>query len=116
LVTPLFQPLGFSHWTFTVALIFGLGGKEIIIGTLGTLYGVAETGLAAVIPGFITPLSALAFLTFVLLYIPCLATIAVIKKESGSWFYTLLHAFSTIIIAWLVAFAVYQFGLWLGFS
>jgi ferrous iron transport protein B len=115
-LSPLFKPLGFAHWTFTVALIFGLGGKEIIIGTLGTLYDVAEKGLATVIPGLITPLGALTFLVFVLLYIPCLATMAVIKKENGSWKYTLLHALGTIIIAWLAAFVVYRIGLWLGFS
>lgn len=115
-ISPVFQPLGFGHWTFTVALIFGVVAKEVIIGTLGTLYGVGKDALAATIPGYITPLGALSFLFFVLLYIPCLATIAVIRQESGGWKYTFLQPLVTIVIAWVVAFLVYHFGLMLGFK
>ncbi len=116
IITPIFAPLGFAHWTFAIALIFGLVAKEIIIGTLGTLYGVSEEGLTTIIPNYITPLGAFSFLIFVLLYIPCLATVAVIKKETGSWKFTTAHALTTVIIAWLAAFIVYRLGLVLGFS
>ncbi len=116
IITPIFAPLGFAHWTFAIALIFGLVAKEVIIGTMGTLYGVSEQGLLTIIPDYITPLGAFSFLIFVLLYIPCLATVAVIRKETGSWKFTLAHALTTIIIAWLAAFVVYQIGLMLEFS
>ncbi len=113
--TPIFKPLGFGHWAFVVALIFGAVAKEVIIGMLGTLYGVSHAGLAGAMATQITPLGAFSFLTFVLLYIPCLATIAVIKKETGSWKLTILHFFATLTLAWLVSFAVYQFGSLMGF-
>ncbi len=109
-MAPLFKPLGFGHWTFSIALLFGLVAKEIVVGTLGTLYGVGAEGLIAVLPNYITPLGALAFLFFVLLYIPCLATVAVIKKETNSWLFTFLQVTATIIIAWTVAFLIYNIG------
>jgi ferrous iron transport protein B len=114
-ISPVFKPLGFGDWTFAVALIFGVVAKEVIIGTLGTLYGVGTGTLVSTIPKFITPLGALSFLFFVLLYIPCLATIAIIRQESGGAKYTILQPLFTIAIAWLVSFTVYHFGLILGF-
>lgn len=116
LISPVFRPLGFGHWTFSIALLFGLVAKEIIIGILATLYGVGEQGLLTVLPSYISFAGALAFLFFVLLYIPCLATIAIIKKETGSWKFTFLQLISTIIIAWVVSFFVYNSGLILGFK
>jgi ferrous iron transport protein B len=116
LISPLFKPLGFGHWTFAVALIFGVVAKEVIIGTLGTLYGVGTNALVTAIPKFISPLGALSFLFFVMLYIPCLATIAVIRQESGGWKYTILQPLVTLSIAWLVAFLVFHLGLLLGFK
>ncbi|MEA3449818.1 MAG: ferrous iron transport protein B [Patescibacteria group bacterium] len=115
-IAPIFEPLGFGHWTFSVALIFGVVAKEIIIGTLGTLHGVSADGLAAVLPNFITPLGSFSFLVFILLYVPCLATVATIKTESGSWKFTIFHFASVSLIAWIVAFVVYQGGLVLGFG
>jgi ferrous iron transport protein B len=114
-ISPLFAPLGFGHWSFAVALIFGLASKEIIIGTLGTLYGVGQGALVSAIPMHITPLGALSFMFFVLLYVPCLATIAIIRQESGSWRYAVLQPMMTIAIAWLVSFSVYHAGLLFGF-
>lgn len=114
LISPLFKPLGFGDWTFAVALIFGVVAKEVIIGTLGTLYGVGKGALAMALPGHISPLGALSFLFFVSLYIPCLATIAVIRKESGGWKYTILQPLVTIAVAWIVAFLVYRGGMLLG--
>jgi ferrous iron transport protein B len=114
-ISPVFKPLGFGHWSFAVALVFGLAAKEIIIGTLGTLHGVSTEGLSDVLPHLITPLGALSFLVFILLYVPCLAAVAMIKKETGSWKFTFFHALSVIVIAWLAAFAVFRFGVILGF-
>jgi len=114
MIAPIFEPLGFGHWSFTVALIFGLAAKEIIIGTLGSLHGVSAEGLANVLPNYLSSAGALSFLVFVLLYIPCLATVAAIKKETGSWKYTILHSFGVIVIAWVAAFIVYRTALFLG--
>ncbi len=105
-ISPIFRPLGFAHWSFAVALLFGLVAKEVIIGTLGTLYGVGESGLMTAIPQYLTYSGALSFLFFVLLYTPCLATIAVIKKETGSWKFTFLQIAATILTAWFVSFFV----------
>ncbi|MCD6149378.1 ferrous iron transport protein B [bacterium] len=112
----IFEPLGFGHWTFAVTLLFGVAAKEIIIGTLGTLHGVSGEGLLSVIPNCITPLGALSFLIFVLLYSPCVATIAVIKKETDSWKFTIAQVAATLIIAWIVSFLFYNTGLLLGFK
>jgi len=114
-ISPVFAPLGFGHWSFSVALIFGLASKETIIGTLGTLYGVGQKTLISAIPMHITPLGALSFMFFVLLYVPCIATIAMIKQESGSWKYAVLQPIFTISIAWIVSYLVYHAGLLLGF-
>jgi ferrous iron transport protein B len=113
-IAPIFKPLGFGHWSFSVALIFGIVAKEIIIGTLGTLHGVTADGLSNVLPNLISPLGAFSFLVFVLLYVPCLAAVATIKKETGSWKFTIFHFISVIIIAWLASFVVFQGGLILG--
>ncbi len=110
-ITPLFQPLGFGYWSFTVALLFGIVAKETIIGTLGTLYDVGGQSLSASITGHLSPAAGLAFLVFVLLYIPCLATIAIIRKETGSLKFTLLQLVCTVIIAWSMSFLVYNIAL-----
>lgn len=114
-IAPLFKPLGFGHWTFSVALIFGVVAKEVIIGTLGTLYGVGSEALASILPAHLTPLGAISFLFFVLLYLPCLATIAVIKKETTSLKFTLLQLVISFSLAWVVSYLVYNIGMRLGF-
>lgn len=116
LISPIFKPLGFGHWTFSIALLSGLIAKETVVSTLGTLYGIGQEGLTTIMPDYITPSGALAFLFFSLLYIPCLATIAVIKKETGSWKFTLVQILTTILIAWVVSFSIYNLGLILGFK
>jgi len=113
-IAPIFKPLGFGRWIFAIALIFGLVAKEVIVGTLGALHGVSEESLADVLPELIDPAGALAFLVFILLYVPCLAAVATMKKETGSWKFTILHALSVTTIAWLVSFTVYKFGLFWG--
>jgi len=111
LIAPVFEPLGFGHWTFAVALLFGLIAKEVVVSTLGTLYGVGQQGLITAIPQYLNPAGALAFLFFSLLYVPCLATIAVIKKETNSWRFTIAQIIVTILIAWTVSFIVYRIAL-----
>lgn len=114
-IAPLFAPLGFGHWTFSVALIFGVVAKEVIIGALGTLYGVGSEALASILPMYLTSAGAISFLFFVLLYLPCLATIAVIKKETNSLMFTLLQLVSSFSLAWIVSYLVYNIGMRLGF-
>ena len=120
-ITPIFKPLGFDNWQSSVALVFGFVAKEVVVGTFGTLYGVdnleSGTGIESLnnaLQNDFTPLSAYAFMVFVLLYVPCMAVLAVVKKETGSWKWPLFMAFYTISIAWVVAFIVYQGGRLLG--
>ncbi len=101
-VSPVLAPLGFD-WKMSVCLLTGLPAKEAIVSTLAILYGgdIATAGF--------TPLTAFSFLLFVLLYFPCVATIATLRREAGkvwAWF-TVFHS---LALAWLVSFLVYQIG------
>ena len=101
-VSPVLAPLGFD-WKMSVCLLTGLPAKEAIVSTLAILYGgdIATAGF--------TPLTAFSFLLFVLLYFPCVATIATLRREAGkvwAWF-TVFHSLG---LAWLVSFLVYQIG------
>lgn len=103
MVEPLVEPLGFD-WKMSVCLMTGLPAKEAIISTMGILYGGDATMSA------FTPLTAYAFMLFVLLYFPCVATVSALKREAGrgwAWF-TVIHS---LLLAWVVAFLVYQIGL-----
>ena len=115
-IAPIFGPLGFGQWEPTVALIFGTAAKEVVVGTLGTLYGVAEGTLGTILKAHFTSLSALAFMVFSLIYIPCVATIAIIKKETNSWKWTSFVVGYSVVLAWLVSFFVYQGGKLIGFQ
>ncbi len=106
-ISPIFSPLGFSDWKPVVALIFGALAKEVVVGTLGTLYG-GEQSLISSLQAVFTPASALAFLVFTLLYVPCVATIAAIKQESGSWKWVLFVIAVEILVAWILSFSVYH--------
>ena len=102
-VSPLLEPLGFD-WKMSVCLLTGLPAKEAIVSTLAILYGgdIATAGF--------TPLTAFSFLLFVLLYFPCIATIATLRREAGrrwAWF-TVFHS---LVLAWVVSFIVYQIGM-----
>ncbi|PIS07480.1 ferrous iron transport protein B [Candidatus Berkelbacteria bacterium CG10_big_fil_rev_8_21_14_0_10_43_13] len=110
-ISPIFQPLGFSHWTYTISLLFGISAKEIIIGTLGTLHSVSADGLIQILPQTISKAGALSFLVFVSLYTPCVAAISVMKKETGKWKYAIIQPLTTIVVAWLFAFATYRIAL-----
>jgi len=102
-VAPLMAPLGFD-WKMSVCLLTGLPAKEAIVSTLAILYGgdIAAAGF--------TPLTAFSFLIFVLLYFPCVATIATLHREAGRrWaIFTVVHS---LLLAWLMAFAIYQIGM-----
>ncbi|MDZ7798981.1 MAG: ferrous iron transport protein B [Patescibacteria group bacterium] len=115
-VSPLFKPLGFGGWQETVALFFGTAAKEVVVSTLGTLYGVAEESLTVVLKSNFTALSALSFMVFSLIYTPCLATIAVIKKETHSFKWALFVVAYSMALAWIVSFFIYQGGKLLGFT
>ena len=122
-VEPVFRPQGFD-WKLSVGLISGVGAKEIVASTMGVLYSgddsVADdedadnTKYATLYQKMsadgITPLIAFSYLLFVLLYFPCLATIAAVKNESGSWKWAIFTAVYTTAVAWIVSAAVYQIG------
>ncbi len=115
-IAPVFSPLGFGNWQAAVSLFFGFVAKEVVVGSMGTLYGVGEEGLATVLQGSFTPLSAYAFMVFVLLYVPCLTVLATIKRETNSWKWPAITAVYLTVVAWIVSFIVYQGGLLLGFT
>lgn len=106
-VEPVIEPLGFD-WKLGIGLISGVGAKELVVSTLGVLYtneeDVENVNLSNRIP--ITPLAALAYMLFVLIYFPCIATLAAIKQESGSWKWALFAAGYTTVLAWCIAFVV----------
>ena len=123
-VEPVFRAQGFD-WKLSVGLISGVGAKEIVASTMGVLYSgdesVADDNNSdtakyqylykKMSADGVTPLIAFCYLLFVLLYFPCLATIAAIKNESGSWKWALFTAFYTTAVAWIVSAAVYQIGI-----
>ena len=110
-IEPVIEPLGFD-WKLGIGLISGAGAKELVVSTLGVLYtndgDIENVNLSDRIP--ITPLIAICYMLFVLIYFPCIATLAAIKQESGHWRWALFAAVYTTGLAWIVAFAVYQIG------
>lgn len=123
-VNPIMEPAGF-HWRATVAVLAGIPAKEIVVSSLGVLYTgdeeVAESKLSERIkapnpvtgkPDF-TSASALAFMVFVLLYFPCMATIVAIVKETGHWGYGLFSVVYNTAVAWIAAVIAYQIAIWL---
>ncbi|MDR0825125.1 MAG: ferrous iron transport protein B [Prevotella sp.] len=119
-IEPVMKPLGFD-WKISVSLLSGMAAKEVVVSTLGVLYtgdsenqeslGVRLNGETKADGGrAFTPLVVVGFLLFVLIYFPCIATIAAIKEESGSWKWGVFSIIYTTILAWLISFAVYQIG------
>ena len=111
-IEPAIKPLGFD-WKLGIGLLSGVGAKELVVSSLGVLYtneeDIESVNLSNRIP--ITPVAALAYMLFVLIYFPCVATLAAIKQESGSWKWALFAAFYTTALAWIVAFIVNQIGI-----
>ena len=110
-IEPVIEPLGFD-WKLGVGLLSGVGAKELVVSTLGVLYTneeeIESVNLSDRIP--ITPTVALGYMLFTLIYFPCIATLAAIKHESGSWKWAIFTAFYTTALAWVVAFIVKQLG------
>ncbi|MFN7898307.1 MAG: ferrous iron transport protein B [Synechococcaceae cyanobacterium] len=107
---PLLGPIGMNP-DLTVALFFGFIAKEILLGAMAVIYRTSESGLGAVMQASITPLQALSFMTFTLLYTPCLSTVAVQIREARSRAFALRSIAWSLSLAWLAALAVYQVGL-----
>ncbi|WP_342304423.1 ferrous iron transport protein B [Methanolobus sp. ZRKC5] len=117
-VEPFLKPLGFD-WKISVALIFGLVAKEIVVASMGVLYGSGDSSEVLserlLADSGITALSSLSLMAFSLLYMPCIATVGVIKKETGSWKWTVFAIIYGIGVAWITAFIIYQGGRLLGY-
>jgi ferrous iron transport protein B len=126
-VEPLIEPLGFD-WKTGAALLAGFAAKEIVVSTMGTLYSLESDGSIemegeAFQTGFgqrvkeqsgFTPLTAYVLMLFILVYIPCLSTVAVVYRETNGWRWPLFLIGYTLILAWSLSFLVYQGGLFLG--
>ena len=107
-IAPIFAPLGFGDWRISTALITGVMAKESVVSTLSILFGSVGAITAA-----LTPLAAVSLLVFCLLYTPCIAALASVKRElGGKW--AIGVAFWQLAVAWVVAFAVHGAGLLLG--
>ncbi|MGB9803720.1 ferrous iron transport protein B [Desulfofundulus sp.] len=115
---PVLAPAGFGTWEAASALLFGLLAKEVVVSTLGVIYGVGEEAksLIPIIQQHWTPLSAYAFMAMCLIYIPCAATIGAIKRETNSWKWTAFAIGYSLVLGWLVAVIIYQVGHLLGLS
>ena len=115
---PIFAPLGFGTWQAAVAIIAGLASKEVVVATFGTLAGMEsndEEGITNLIHDTFTPLSALSFMVFTLLYTPCVAALGAIKQETNSYKWPLIMCAITLISAFVVSFLVFQIGTLMGF-
>ena len=121
-VTPLVDPLGFN-WKVTTSLLSGTAAKELVVSTLGVLYSeidadetislskkISQPNPVTGVPDF-TPLVALSFMVFVLLYFPCIASVIAVAKEAGSWKWGAFTVLYNTGVAWIVSFLVYQIGL-----
>ena len=108
---PVFVPLGFGDWRISTALITGFTAKESVVSTLTVLFG----GDMSALNTLFTPFSALVFLVFTLLYTPCVAAIASVKREMGTARSAFLVVIMQCVIAWIVAFAVRMIGMFIGF-
>ena len=117
-ITPIFVPIGLGFWQIVTAIIAGISAKEVVVSSCAVLFGVAninsDAGMSAMASqlmgmGF-GALNAYALMTFCLLYVPCVATLATIHKETGSWRWTGLTIFFQFGMAWVITFIVYQTG------
>ncbi len=120
LLVPVLKPAGLGMWQIGVALLSGLSAKEVVVSSFAVLFGVAnansDAGMAAIVsniqsinPGF-GALNAYCLMLFCLLYVPCAATVATVKKESGSWKFTGKMIVFQLVLAWMVTTIVYQIG------
>ena len=112
-IEPVLKPLGFD-WRMGVGIVAGVGAKELVVSTLGVMYTDdehvegADTRLQSALLKSVTPAGALAYMVFILLYFPCIATFISIRNESGSWKWAITTAVYTIFLAWTAAFATFH--------
>ncbi len=128
-IEPVIFPLGFD-WRMGVSLITGTAAKEVVVSTMGVLYGVNQVpdhdkkvNLPSILQTekykegtragqkIFTPLRGISFLLFILIYMPCVAVVATVKKESGTWKWAMFLIIYTTALAWLLSFSVYQVGM-----
>lgn len=117
-LVPVLAPIGLGYWQLAVALIAGVSAKEVVVSSCAVLFGIANvtspTGMNALqtslTAGGFGMLNAYCLMVFCLLYIPCLATLATIRRESNSWKFTGLVAGFQLVVAWLVSFGIFQIG------
>ncbi len=110
LVAPIFAPLGFGDWRMVTALVSGFTAKEAVVGTFGVILGVSTEQLTTALLSLFTVRSACSFLTFTLLYTPCVAAVAAIRREMRSTWKTVALVIAQCVVAWLMALIVYQIG------
>lgn len=117
-LVPFFAPIGLGFWQIAVALIAGVSAKEVVVSSCAVLFGIVNasspegmSAFASVLNGIgFGPLNAFSLMVFCLLYIPCAAALATIRKESGSWAWMGFTAIFQLLVAWIVTFVVYQIG------
>ncbi len=107
-IAPAFRPLGFGDWRVVTSLISGFSAKEAVVSTMTVLLGTNTANLGGVLGGLFTPISAISFLAFTLLYTPCVAAVAAIKRELGSRLATIGVVIMQCGVAWIVSFAIYN--------
>lgn len=137
-IEPVLKPLGFD-WRMGVGIVSGVGAKELVVSTLGVMYApeeplvaaddaviaddsvsandsvtVGETRLQKALQRSVTPAAALAYMVFILLYFPCVATFIAIRRESGKWKWAIFTAIYTIVLAWVAAFITYHLAMFFG--
>ena len=112
IIAPIFAPLGFNDWRISTALITGFTAKEAVVSTLSVLSGAGSSDLLpAILQGMLTPMTAVSFLVFSLLYTPCVAAVAAVRREMNSSFAALFFVLIQCAAAWVAAFAVYNMGM-----
>ncbi len=114
-ISPVLKPIGFNDWRVSTALITGFTAKEAVVSTMAVLTGTSVTNLGVTLSGIFTPLTAFSFLTFTLLYTPCVAAIAAVKREMDSRWSAFVVVVMQCAIAWLAACLVFQIGRLIGF-
>lgn len=119
-IEPVMKPLGMD-WRASVAILSGISAKEIVVSTLGVLYSVedaesdnASLSASLLSSGNYTRAGALAMIIFILLYLPCLATVSAIAHEAGGWKWALFSIVYNTSLAWILAFVAYHLGMWIG--
>lgn len=117
-LVPFFAPIGLGFWQIAVALIAGVSAKEVVVSSCAVLFGIVNASSSEGMSAFASalngigfgPLNAFSLMVFCLLYIPCAAALATIRKESGSWIWMGFTALFQLAVAWIVTFGVYQIG------